>query len=151
MNSDSSISLARRSLSAARLSQPLPALNTDIDLLDSLRLTSFRCGIKYARIEPTRCDFPRAEPAHERAIIQYCLAQGIEPVVTLHHFSSALSFAMSDGWSSEAAVGRFGERAEDGRTGPRGRHLRRHDQVAGHVRHDATHGGTASVTWIPRP
>ena len=76
----------------------------DIDLVTSLGLNSFRFGIEWARVEPTRGHFSAAELAHYRRIIEYCLAQGIEPVVTLHHFSSPLWFVKEGGWSSPVAT-----------------------------------------------
>ena len=81
----------------------------DIDLLKSLGFNAFRFGIEWARVEPSRGEFSTAELAHYRAIIDYCLAQGIEPVVTLHHFSSPLWFAKAGGWGSPEAVDRFGD------------------------------------------
>ncbi|TFV99862.1 glycoside hydrolase family 1 protein [Leifsonia flava] len=81
----------------------------DIDLLKSLGLNSFRFGIEWARVEPVRGDFSAAELAHYRRIIDYCLAQGVEPVVTLHHFSSPLWFVQSGGWGSSEVVDRFGD------------------------------------------
>ncbi len=81
----------------------------DIDLLKSLGLNAFRFGVEWARVEPTRGEFSKAELAHYRRIIDYCLAQGIEPVVTLHHFSSPLWFAQAGGWGSAEAVDRFGD------------------------------------------
>jgi beta-glucosidase len=80
----------------------------DIDLLGSLGLNSFRFGIEWARVEPTQGNFSAAELAHYRRIIDHCLEQGIEPVVTLHHFSSPLWFAQEGGWASDGAVDRFG-------------------------------------------
>lgn len=81
----------------------------DIDLLKSLGLNAFRFGIEWARVEPVRGEFSVAELAHYRRIIDYCLAQGVEPVVTLHHFSSPLWFAQAGGWGSPEAVDRFGD------------------------------------------
>ena len=81
----------------------------DIDLLKSLGFTAFRFGIEWARIEPAHGRFSAAELAHYRGIIEYCLAQGIEPVVTLHHFSSPLWFAKRGGWAAPDAVDRFGD------------------------------------------
>ena len=81
----------------------------DIDLLKSLGLNSFRFGIEWARVEPVRGQISTAELAHYRRIIEYCLAQGVEPVVTLHHFSSPLWFVKAGGWAADDAVDRFGD------------------------------------------
>lgn len=80
----------------------------DIDLLKSLGLNAFRFGIEWARVEPSRGVFAREELDHYRRIIEYCLEQGVEPVVTLHHFASPLWFAQEGGWGSPDAVDRFG-------------------------------------------
>src|SRR3954454_783128 len=76
----------------------------DIDLVKSLGLTAFRFGIEWARVEPTRGQFAKAELAHYRRIIDYCLSVGVEPVITLHHFTSPLWFAQAGGWGSDEAV-----------------------------------------------
>lgn len=81
----------------------------DIDLVKSLGLNSFRFGIEWARVEPSRGVFDANELAHYRQIIEYCLAQGVVPVVTLHHFSSPLWFAKEGGWGSATASDRFGD------------------------------------------
>ncbi|WP_404434653.1 family 1 glycosylhydrolase [Microbacterium lacus] len=81
----------------------------DIDLVKSLGLTAFRFGIEWARVEPSRGAFDADELAHYRQIIDYCLAQGVEPVITLHHFSSPLWFAKEGGWGSPEAADRFGD------------------------------------------
>ena len=81
----------------------------DIDLLKALGLNSFRFGIEWARVEPRQGQFSTAELAHYRRLIDYCLEQQIEPVITLHHFSSPLWFAQAGGWASADAVDRFGE------------------------------------------
>ena len=80
----------------------------DVDLVKTLGFNSFRFGIEWARVEPIRGQFSAAELAHYRRIIEYCLAQGVEPVVTLHHFSSPLWFVQSGGWGSPEAVDLFG-------------------------------------------
>ena len=82
---------------------------SDIDLLASLGLTAFRFGIEWARVEPTRGHFSRAELAHYRRIIEHCWSVGVEPVVTLHHFSSPLWFVEAGGWTADDAVDRFGD------------------------------------------
>jgi beta-glucosidase len=81
----------------------------DVDLLKSLGLNAFRFGIEWARVEPVRGEFSGAELAHYRRIIDYCLEQGVEPVVTLHHFSSPLWFVQAGGWGAPEAVDRFGD------------------------------------------
>ncbi len=40
-------------------------------------------------------------------MIRFCKAQGIEPVVTLHHFSSPVWLIRKGGWEAESTVEDF--------------------------------------------
>ncbi|MFP7761685.1 glycoside hydrolase family 1 protein [Marisediminicola sp. LYQ85] len=80
----------------------------DIDLVVSLGFTAFRFGIEWARVEPEQGVIDPDALAHYRRIIDYCLSQGVDPVITLHHFSSPLWFAQAGGWGAPEATDRFG-------------------------------------------
>ncbi|WP_432180687.1 family 1 glycosylhydrolase [Streptomyces sp. NBC_00063] len=56
-------------------------------LLADAGLTAYRFGIECARIEPEPGQFSQAELAHYRQMIDTARELGLEPVVTLHHFS----------------------------------------------------------------
>ncbi len=60
----------------------------DIDLLKQAGLNAYRFSIEWARIEPVEGQWNEKEMEHYIKVIDYCLANGIEPVVTYHHFSS---------------------------------------------------------------
>lgn len=81
----------------------------DVDLIASLGLNAFRFGIEWARVEPSRGEFDAEQLAHYRGIIDYCFEKGVEPVITLHHFSSPLWFAQEGGWGGPDAVDHFGD------------------------------------------
>jgi beta-glucosidase len=79
----------------------------DMKLLADAGLNSYRFGIEWARIEPVPGLVSRAELAHYRRMIDTALGLGLEPVITLHHFTSPRWFAEEGGWSSDRAVERF--------------------------------------------
>ncbi|MFJ8021475.1 glycoside hydrolase family 1 protein [Streptomyces sp. NPDC096311] len=79
----------------------------DMRLLAEAGLNAYRFGIEWARIEPEPGEFSRAELAHYRRMIDTARGLGLEPVVTLHHFSGPRWFADEGGWTSPTAVDRF--------------------------------------------
>lgn len=79
----------------------------DIDLLADAGLNSYRFGIEWARIEPIPGHVSRAELAHYRRMIDYCLERGVTPVITLQHFTTPQWFAEAGGWTAPEALERF--------------------------------------------
>jgi beta-glucosidase len=79
----------------------------DIDLLAAAGLNAYRFGIEWARIEPLPGRFSRAELAHYRRMITACIERGIEPIVTLQHFTTPRWFADDGGWSAADASDKF--------------------------------------------
>lgn len=59
----------------------------DVELARSLGCTAFRFSIAWARVEPQPGKFNRAALRHYREMAQAIRAAGMEPVVTLHHFT----------------------------------------------------------------
>ncbi|WP_105968184.1 glycoside hydrolase family 1 protein [Streptomyces geranii] len=79
----------------------------DMRLLADAGLNAYRFGIEWARVEPEPGEFSRAELAHYRRMIDTARARGLEPVVTLHHFTNPRWFTDEGGWTSPTAVDRF--------------------------------------------
>jgi beta-glucosidase len=84
----------------------------DMRLLADAGLNAYRFGIEWARVEPEPGEFSRAELAHYRRMIDTARGLGLEPVITLHHFSSPGWFADEGGWTSPTAVDRFSRYVE---------------------------------------
>ncbi|MBN9631301.1 MAG: family 1 glycosylhydrolase [Actinobacteria bacterium] len=59
----------------------------DLRLLADAGLNSYRFSVEWARIEPERGFVSRASLDHYRRMIDACLDVGLEPVVTLMHFT----------------------------------------------------------------
>ncbi|WP_044936040.1 glycoside hydrolase family 1 protein [Pseudobutyrivibrio sp. LB2011] len=79
----------------------------DIDLLKKAGLNAYRFSIEWARIEPVEGQWNEKEMEHYIKVIDYCLANGIEPVVTYHHFSSPAWLITKGGWESPDVVRYF--------------------------------------------
>lgn len=79
----------------------------DMQLAADAGLTAYRFSIEWARIEPLPGMFSRAELAHYRRMIDTARELGLEPVVTLHHFTHPLWFGARGGWLGEGAVDAF--------------------------------------------
>ncbi|HEY0186648.1 MAG TPA: family 1 glycosylhydrolase [Cellulomonas sp.] len=75
----------------------------DIALLAGSGLRMYRFSIEWARIEPEDGFFSRAELLHYRSMIDACRAHGVEPMVTLHHFTHPRWFARLGGWRNPQA------------------------------------------------
>lgn len=79
----------------------------DIDLLAGAGLNAYRFSIEWARIEPQEGHFDPSALDHYRREIDYCHSKGVEPVVTLLHFTSPLWLIREGGWTSEKTPARF--------------------------------------------
>lgn len=79
----------------------------DIALLAKAGGNAYRFSIKWARIEPEEGQFNRSEVEHYRKVLACCKANGITPIVTLHHFSSPAWLISRGGWGKEHVVSAF--------------------------------------------
>lgn len=74
----------------------------DIKLLADAGLNAYRFSIEWARIEPEEGKFDEGEVEHYRKVIACCKAHGVEPIVTLHHFTSPAWLMGKGGWEAES-------------------------------------------------
>ena len=79
----------------------------DLDIARDLGLTCYRFSLEWARIEPAEGRFSPAMLDHYQRIIDGCHTRGMEPVVTVNHFSSPLWFARQGGWTNPQAADHF--------------------------------------------
>lgn len=84
----------------------------DMDLLAAAGLQAYRFSIEWARIEPEPGEFDAAAVDHYRRMVDGARERGIEPIVTLHHFTSPVWFAFSGGWLRPDAQQLFGRYLE---------------------------------------
>lgn len=79
----------------------------DIRLMKQAGLNAYRFSIEWARIQPEDGVFDESQIAHYRDVIRCCKENGLEPVVTLFHFSSPVWLIRKGGWEAETVVEDF--------------------------------------------
>lgn len=79
----------------------------DLDLAAELGNNAHRLSLEWSRIEPEPSVFDPAALDRYRQILQYCHKVGIEPMVTLHHFSNPLWLAEKGDFNSDIVVDYF--------------------------------------------
>jgi beta-glucosidase len=79
----------------------------DIDLLAGAGLNAYRFSVEWARIQPDKDSFDQKEIDHYRAMLEYCHAKGVTPIVTMHHFSSPKWLIQEGGWEAKTTPDYF--------------------------------------------
>ena len=79
----------------------------DITYLAQAGLNAYRFSIEWARIEPQEGVFDEKEMQHYMDEISFCRSKGIEPIVTLHHFSSPKWLISKGGWEAASTPDDF--------------------------------------------
>jgi beta-glucosidase len=79
----------------------------DAAIVASLGLGAYRFSVEWARIEPEPGVFSEAALDHYRRCVATCLANGLKPVVTFHHFTQPLWLAGRGGFSAPDFPQRF--------------------------------------------
>jgi len=85
----------------------------DFAIAGQLNHNCHRFSIEWSRIEPQEGNFDPLEIEHYRKVIADLKNRGIEPVVTLHHFTNPAWFSQKGGWlnsSLQKYFLRFAER-----------------------------------------
>ena len=79
----------------------------DFKLLRELNQNAHRLSIEWSRIEPLAGEFDSRQIRHYRDVLGELREQGIEPMVTLHHFTNPLWFARKGGWAARDSARAF--------------------------------------------
>ena len=80
---------------------------SDFDLIKSLNHNAHRLSIEWSRVEPLEGEFDEQAIAHYVAVIKALRTRGIEPLVTLHHFTNPIWLAEKGGWENPIVVDLF--------------------------------------------
>lgn len=64
----------------------------DIQLMKALSLNAYRFSVEWSKIEPKEGEFDEAALDHYEQVVDELLKNGIEPMVTLHHFTNPIWF-----------------------------------------------------------
>ena len=76
----------------------------DFDFARACHHNAHRLSIEWSRIEPENGTFDAKALEHYAHVISALHARGIEPVVTLHHFTNPAWFARRGGWTAAGCV-----------------------------------------------
>jgi len=79
----------------------------DFDIAQSLNHNCHRISVEWSRIEPHEGEFCDAQISHYREVVSALRQRGIEPVVTLHHFTNPLWFSRKGGWEQKSSRAYF--------------------------------------------
>ncbi len=75
----------------------------DFDLAKEAANNAHRFSIEWSRIEPEEGKFDEKEIEHYRKVIRALKERGLEPFITLHHFTSPVWFTDKGGWKNKKA------------------------------------------------
>jgi beta-glucosidase len=76
----------------------------DFDRAAELGQNTHRLSVEWSRVEPREGYFDDAALDRYRAMLRALRERGIEPMVTLHHFTNPLWLAEMGGWENPRAV-----------------------------------------------
>ena len=79
----------------------------DIALMAQAGLNTYRFSIEWARIQPEEDRFDETQLAHYRDVIRCCRDHSLEPLVTLHHFTSPKWLITKGGWEADTTPADF--------------------------------------------
>ena len=79
----------------------------DFAIAKQLNHNCHRFSIEWSRIEPQEGNFQPLEIEHYRKIIADLKNKGMEPIITLHHFTNPVWFSQKGGWTKFKLQGYF--------------------------------------------
>jgi beta-glucosidase len=79
----------------------------DVSLIESLGVQQFRMSIEWSRIEPQEGVIDQAALNHYRDEVRLLKSRGIEPLITLQHFTLPQWVAEKGGWEWEGMPDAF--------------------------------------------
>ena len=79
----------------------------DFDIAKDLNHNAHRFSIEWSRVNPSPGIFSTQAIAHYKDVVLSLKERGIEPVVTLHHFTNPLWFLRMGGWSRRRNIDFF--------------------------------------------
>ncbi|MGZ3771198.1 MAG: glycoside hydrolase family 1 protein, partial [Bdellovibrio sp.] len=86
-------------------------ISEDIKNMKRLGLNSYRFSVEWAKIQPSPEKWDKDVLNHYKNLVKQLKDNGIEPLVTLHHFTLPNWLAQKGGWTSQDSVPAFTEYA----------------------------------------
>jgi beta-glucosidase len=94
----------RDGASPARANDHYNRWKEDIDIMAELGIKVYRLGIEWARLEPERGKYNDEAKEEYRSLLAYMKSAGIEPLLTIHHFTNPLWFESIGGFTKPANI-----------------------------------------------
>lgn len=85
----------------------------DFAQLGELGFNAHRFSVEWSRVEPDEGVFSREALDHYRRVVDACRESGMEPFLTLHHFTNPLWVADRGGWLNPQVVDWFARYTEE--------------------------------------
>jgi beta-glucosidase len=79
----------------------------DLDIAKQLGLTAYRFSIEWSRVEPRKGEFDESAIEHYRKMIQAVRQRGMEPFVTLWHWTIPIWVRDEGGWASRKTIDHY--------------------------------------------
>ena len=87
-----------------RANQHWNRVKEDLSLMSHMGIKNYRFGIEWSRIEPSEGLFDDVAMEHYRTEIKCMLSHGIQPLVTLHHFSNPIWFEKKGAFKNKSCI-----------------------------------------------
>lgn len=84
----------------------------DFDRAQQLGQNTLRLSVEWSRLEPRPGEWNRAAVQRYRHMLEGLRQRGLEPMVTLYHFTLPMWLANMGGWANPSAITYFGRFAE---------------------------------------
>ncbi|MEV8308250.1 family 1 glycosylhydrolase [Streptomyces flavidovirens] len=84
----------------------------DLDIVAGLGLNTYRFSLEWSRIEPEPGEVSRVALDHYRRMVAGCRERGLNPVVTLQHFTVPRWMTAAGGWAAPGSADRFARYCE---------------------------------------
>ena len=84
----------------------------DFYLAQELHHNAHRMSVEWSRIEPAEGEFSSQAIEHYKRVVGCLKERGLEPIVTLHHFTNPLWLAQKGGWLNKKAPEYFARFSE---------------------------------------
>ena len=91
----------------ARANQHYRLWREDAALMKEMGIEIYRLGVEWARIEPQQGAYDEAVIRHYKEEIKLLLEYGIQPLVTLHHFTNPIWFEEKGGFEKKENIRYF--------------------------------------------
>lgn len=76
----------------------------DFDMAQTLGHNAHRFSIEWSRVEPEEGHFSETELKHYLDVVLALKKRGMEPIITLHHFTNPIWFQKKGGWEKRDSI-----------------------------------------------